>query len=359
METRLRKLAGSVITTGIPGPELDGATRRALDDLAPSGVILFRRNVTSPAQLGGLVRDLHSLPSRPLVSIDHEGETVTRLGPPFTQFPVAARLGASGDPELVLAVGRAMGSELASVGIDIDFAPVLDVHSNPANAIIGERAFAAEAERVAILALAFVRGLRAGGVLSCGKHFPGHGDTDRDSHAELPLVGRSRAELEAVELKPFRAAVAAGVPLLMTAHVLYPALDPLRPATLSRPILRDLLRRDLGFRGVVVSDDLEMGAIRSRGSVPEAAVEALRAGVDWLLVCNDLDQSLAVAERVRRAAERSEVGIDVLEAAAARIRRLAVPPRPAAPLPLPSAEHEELNRRVRALAASARQGLAS
>jgi beta-N-acetylhexosaminidase len=252
-----------------------------------------------------------------------------------------------------------MGSELASVGIDIDFAPVLDVHSNPANAIIGERAFAAEAERVAILALAFVRGLRAGGVLSCGKHFPGHGDTDRDSHAELPLVGRSRAELEAVELKPFRAAVAAGVPLLMTAHVLYPALDPLRPATLSRPILRDLLRRDLGFRGVVVSDDLEMGAIRSRGSVPEAAVEALRAGVDWLLVCNDLDQSLAVAERVRRAAERSEVGIDVLEAAAARIRRLAVPPRPAAPLPLPSAEHEELNRRVRALAASARQGLAS
>lgn len=352
MSSKLRELAGSLITTGIPGPDLASETRRALEHLAPSGIILFRRNVASVEQLRELVAALHALPTRPLVSIDHEGETVTRLGPPFTSFPVAARVGASGNAELAFRVGQAMGSELASAGIDIDFAPVLDVHSNPRNPIIGERAFAREPDRAAALAIAFMRGLHAGGVLSCGKHFPGHGDTDRDSHAELPRVERSRAGLEAVELKPFRAAVAAGVPILMTAHVLYPALDPLRPATLSRPILRDLLRREIGFRGVVVSDDLEMGAISAQATVPEAAVEALRAGVDWLLVCNDLQQSLAAADRVRVAVERGELAVEDLEAAARRIRSLDVPPRPAAPVPLPSPAHEELNRHVRVLAGS-------
>jgi beta-N-acetylhexosaminidase len=352
MRAPLQELIGRVITTGIPGPRLDAATRRALGRLLPSGIILFRRNIENLEQLGSLVTELHALPSRPLVSIDHEGETVTRLGPPFTRFPVAAEVGRSNDPDLAQAVGRAMGSELASAGIDIDFAPVLDVHSNPANPIIGKRAFATDPDRAGNLGVAFMRGLHAGGVLSCGKHFPGHGDTDRDSHSELPLVARNRAELEAVELKPFRAAVAAGVPMLMTAHVLYPALDPLRPATLSRPILHDLLRGEIGFRGVVVSDDLEMGAIRQHGAVPDAAVEALAAGVDWLLVCNDLDLSLAVAERLEEAVGRSEIAVGVLETAAARIGALALPPRPPGPLPLPSPEHERLARQVREIAAS-------
>ena len=191
-----------------------------------------------------------------MVAIDHEGGRVLRLGEPFTQFPPAAVVGRTRNPDLAYRVGHAMGVELASVGIDLSFAPVLDVHSNPANPVIGDRAFGSDPALVSEMGIALMRGLHDGGVLSCGKHFPGHGDTEKDSHLELPVVRRSRAELEQTELVPFRAAIAAGVPMLMSAHVLYPALDPEHPATLSRAILTDLLRGELHFDGVVASDDL-------------------------------------------------------------------------------------------------------
>ena len=273
-----------------------------------------------------------------------------RLGPPFTQFPPAREIGHTGDVELAYAVGQAMGSELAGVGFDIDFAPVLDVDSNPDNPIIGDRAFGSRPEEVAAFATAFLRGLQAGGVLPCGKHFPGHGDTDRDSHAELPVVKRSRAALDATELPPFRAAIAAGVPLLMTAHVLYSALDPHQPATLSQAIVRNLLRNEMGFSGVVVSDDLEMRAISAQQSIPDAAAASLQAGVDWVLICNDLDQSRRAAERIAAAVARGELAEGRLVAAVERIRRLRPPePRPG-PIALPVPEHEALNARIRTAA---------
>jgi beta-N-acetylhexosaminidase len=351
MATQTRDLIGDVIITGIPAARLDADTRRALEGLRPSGVILFRRNVESVDQLRGLVEDLHALPSRPLVSMDHEGGRVQRLDAPFTHFPPAAWIGAAGGAGLARAVGRAMGIELASVGIDIDFAPVLDVDSNPANPIIGDRAFGRSPEQVIRLGVAFLDGIRSAGVLPCGKHFPGHGDTDRDSHVELPVLRRGRSDLAAVELPPFRAAIAADVEMLMTAHVMYPALDERNPATLSRPILQDLLRGELGFRGVVVSDDLEMRAISGRQEIPDAALASLRAGVDWLLVCNDLGQSIRVADRLVRALDGGEIDSATVAAAAARVRRLTTAaPRSPASLPLP--EHAALNAQIRRRAAA-------
>jgi beta-N-acetylhexosaminidase len=341
-----RKLAGRVLTTGVPGPQLDRDTLSALRHMQPSGVILFRRNIEDPGQLRELTRALHSLPSCPWISLDHEGGRVLRVGEPFTLFPCAREVACSGDLSVVEAVGRAMGLELRSVGIDINFAPVLDVDSNPANPIIGDRAFANNPAEVARCAFAFQRGLLSGGVLPCGKHFPGHGDTNLDSHTDLPVVHRSRAQLEEVELPPFRAAIAAGAPLLMTAHVVYSALDPHQPATLSRSIVYDLLRKELGYAGVVVSDDLEMRAIRARLPVPDAAVAALRAGVDWLLVCTDFEQSIATSDRITAALAVGEIEERTLLSAARRIGQL---PRPTAAqeCAMPVAEHVALCEKIR------------
>jgi beta-N-acetylhexosaminidase len=343
-----QELAGRLIVTGIPAPQVDAATQRALEDLAPSGIVLFARNVTDVERLRDLTRALHSLPSRPLVAIDHEGGRVTRLGAPFTQFPSAAVVGRGG-ADASQAVGRAIGLELASVGVDIDYAPVLDVHSNPANPIIGDRAFSPDAVTAAALAVAFLRGLHSAGVLSCGKHFPGHGGTDRDSHVELPVVRRSRAELEAVELVPFRTAIAAGLSLLMTAHVRYPALDPDHSATLSPTILRTLLRDQLGFRGVVLTDDLAMDAVTATSSIPEAAIAALRAGADWLLVCHDLEEARRVSERIQMGLDRGELAAGALAESARRIAQLRARLRPTSPVTLPVAAHHALAERLRGM----------
>lgn len=340
------ELAGAVLITGIPGTSLDRATRDVLERVRPSGVILFRRNFASFEQLRGLSAELRELPSRPLISIDHEGGRVMRVGPPFTIFPAAR---AATDRTTAEALGRAMGAELAAAGIDIDFAPVLDVDSNPANPIIGDRAFSTSATETAELAVAFAAGMLDAGVLPCGKHFPGHGDTDRDSHLELPVVGRSREQLEAVELVPFRAAIAAGIPMLMTAHVLYPALDPERPATLSPTILRDLLRGELGYDGVIVSDDLEMRALSDDCPVAEAAVASLRAGCDWLLVCNDFANTERAAHRIVAALDDGELDPAALRASAARVAALRQRRhRPAVETALPCAAHQQLCDRMTA-----------
>ena len=307
----LRRTVSGLFMVGIPDPRLDAATRRVLTEHPPGGVVLFRRNVHSAGQLRDLVASLHELGAgvRPLIGIDHEGGRVDRLRRrPFTHFPAAAVVAEHGGVRAVEAVGLAMGRELAAVGIDIDFAPVLDVLSNPRNQVIGDRAFGSTPARVARLGLALARGLARGGVLPCGKHFPGHGGTLGDSHFVLPRVRRSRRMLLETDLVPFERAVRAGFPALMTAHVVYTALDPSRPATLSPRILRDLLRRRLGFRGVLFSDDLDMGAVAGRRSPERVAVAALGAGCDMLLACQSLDAAVRAMEGVERAVERG--GLD-------------------------------------------------
>jgi beta-N-acetylhexosaminidase len=304
---------------GIPEPALDRATRVFLKSRAIGGVILFQRNIADVGTLVALTSELHSIvPERPiLVAIDHEGGRVCRLGAPFTQFPPAAVLGQGGSPHLAYRQGVAMGEELRSVGIDIDFAPVLDVASNPRNPVIGDRSFGAHPRTVSRLGVSLVHGLQRTGVIACGKHFPGHGDTDLDSHFALPVVRRTFEEIERTELLPFRRAIQSGLGALMTAHVVYTALDPARPATLSRAILTELLRERLRFRGVVFSDDLEMKSIADRYAPGEAAVLSVEAGVDWLLVCEKLDHAEQALDALASAsARRSRVAVRMAESAA-------------------------------------------
>jgi beta-N-acetylhexosaminidase len=261
-----------------------------------------------------------SLP--PLVAIDEEGGRVTRLPAPFRPLPPMRRLGALGDPELVRRAGHAVGRALAALGINLDFAPILDVDSNPANPIIGDRAFSSDPVEAARLGLAFARGLADGGVLGCGKHFPGHGDTDLDSHVALPILRHGRARLDAVELAPFARAAEAGLESLMSAHVVVDALDAGVPATLSRRIVTDLLRGELGYDGVLFSDDLEMRAVADRYTPAESGVLAIEAGCDALLVCREVDAALATR---RALAERCEADAGFaarLDEACARVTRL-------------------------------------
>jgi beta-N-acetylhexosaminidase len=342
-EVTLRQRIGQLLFAGIPGTALVAATRQTLADLAVGAVILFRRNAGTPAAVAALTAELHALPSRPLVAIDHEGGRVMRLGLPFTQFPPAAAIGRTGDVQIAYRVGRAMALELASVGIEMSFAPVLDVHSNPANPVIGDRAFGADPAMVGEMAVAMMRGLLDGGVIPCGKHFPGHGDTERDSHLELPVVRRTRQELERTELAPFRSAIAAAVPMLMTAHVLYPALDADHPATLSRAILTDLLRHRLGFTGVIASDDLDMRAIADHQSIGDAAVGTLQAGADAILVCQDLNHAVEACAAIERAVTDGALPAAIVTEAATRVLRLRELPRPRpANCPLPNPEHQAL-----------------
>jgi beta-N-acetylhexosaminidase len=209
-----------------------------------------------------------------------------------------------GDVALAERIARAVGAELGALGFTIDFAPVLDVNTCAENPVIGDRAFGDDAETCARFGAAWIRGLQAAGVLACGKHFPGHGDTSKDSHVDLPVVHQPLERIERVELAPFRAAVEAEVATLMTAHVVYPALDATRPATLSPAVCTDL-RRAIGFSGVLVSDDLEMQAIAARMPVEQAAVLAVAAGCDLLLVCWSEEKQERAVEALLREAEQS------------------------------------------------------
>jgi beta-N-acetylhexosaminidase len=343
-----RRPAGQLFMVGIPGPTLDAGSEAFLREYTPGGVVLFKRNAKTAAQIRRLTAAVRTIGAgpRPLIAIDHEGGRVDRLPRPFTHFPAAARVAAAGGAGAARHVGRAMGRELAAVGIDLDFAPVLDVATHPRNQVIGDRAFADSPGLVARCGVAFAAGLREAGIVPCGKHFPGHGGTAGDSHLVLPRDRRARRELLATNLPPFTRAMRAGIPALMTSHVVYPALDT-RPATLSRAICHDLLRRRLGFTGVLFSDDLEMQAVARRRQPERTAVAALTAGCDMLLVCASLDLAARSIEAVARALVRGRLAPPVAMRSLARIeglRRLGRPANPSARLAWP--RHAALARRL-------------
>lgn len=327
--------AGQVLVIGFEGTDVPEAIRRSLAAGELGGLVFFRRNIESPGQLHALCRGLeYPAESPPLLAIDQEGGRVARLGAPVLKLPPMRDLARIATPDELRAVGAVLGRQLAAIGLTMDFAPVLDVDSNPANPVIGDRAFGSTAEAVAERALAFAAGLRAGGVLPCGKHFPGHGDTDTDSHLALPRLPHDRARLDAVELAPFRAAVDGGLEALMTAHVLFGALDPELPATLSPALIDGLLREELGYRGLIVSDDLEMKAVADRWGIPESAVRAVEAGCDTVLVCSDVDAAYAARDALAARADADERFAARLADACARSLALREtrPPRPAAAL---------------------------
>jgi beta-N-acetylhexosaminidase len=329
-------LAGQLIVGGFGGPELDPRYAKALQEGRRGGAILFRRNVpdiAGTARLCDAIARAAGPTHPPFIGVDQEGGRVTRLPAPFLTLPPMRAMGGLGDLALVRRAARAVATELGAIGFNLDFAPILDVDSNPDNPIIGDRSFGSDPRTVMRNAVAFIQGLQDKSVLACGKHFPGHGDTSVDSHVGLPIITHDRARLERIELPPFRAASGAGIASLMTAHVVCEALDPGVPATLSRAICGSLLRAEIGFDGVLFSDDLEMAAVAAKYPVEESAVEAIWAGCDALLICKDQDmQDRAHEALVKKIESDKRFRARVVEAVTRclRIRRL-VPPKPISP----------------------------
>src|SRR2546425_6318572 len=331
MASSLRRDIGQLLIGSLPGMTITPETRSGAKEFQLGGIILFARNIEAPEQVAELSHDLQTLAAdTPLwVSVDQEGGRVARLRAPFTEWPPMAVLGRSGDTGLARRFARALATELRAVGITLDYAPVLDIHTNPKNPVIGDRALAEDADTVARLGAVIVRALQDNGMAACGKHFPGHGDTSVDSHLDLPVIEHPPDRIRRVEFVPFREAIRSDVAFIMTAHILVPSLDEQKPATLSPAIVRGMLREELDFDGVILSDDLEMKAIADAYTVPEAAVQAMAAGCDGVLVCRanasdrtqDAQLQAAVLEALVHAIEDGRIPFKRAEDALARHRR--------------------------------------
>ena len=302
---------GKLLMVGLPGPTFDIGTRELMVKYGVSHFILFRRNIESPAQVTDLCQQLRDYAfslglDEPIIAIDQEGGTVSRLGLPFRQFKDARVYGeAENNEELLMDYVRQCSADLKMIGVNLNFAPVLDVCPSGKNCFMEKRVLGGDPVEVARLGALVVKEFQGRGIAACGKHFPGLGEAVIDPHRHLPVVDDDLAKIKAVDLEPFRAAIAAGLATIMTSHVIYNHLAPGQIATLSKEILTDLLRGELGFQGLLVTDDLEMGAIANEVAIPEAAYLALEAGADMLLICSD--QQL-VAETVDLLVEKYEVG---------------------------------------------------
>ncbi|WP_049923515.1 beta-N-acetylhexosaminidase [Halopiger djelfimassiliensis] len=325
-ELDLATKVGQLFVVGFDGTEPTDELRRLIVDYRCGNVIYFSRNVETPAQVATLTEQLQEIalesgPGLPLfVMADQEGGVVSRLDW-GTELPGQMSLGASGDPDLARTAGAAVAAELAALGINFDLAPVLDVNNNPQNPVIGVRSFGEEPELAAELGAAMATGMQSEGVVACGKHFPGHGDTSADSHHELPVVDHDRRRLEAIEFAPFRAAIDAGIDALMTTHVSFPTIvgDAETPATISPAVQRRLLREELGFDGLLVTDGMEMRAIADTVGTPEGCVRALEAGCDLLLVCHTPETQAASVEAVLEAVESGRLDEATIDEAVERV----------------------------------------
>jgi beta-N-acetylhexosaminidase len=303
--------------------------RHLLESLHPAGVILFHDNFAHgqpyeswTGTLRQLLEDVRSCVQRDklLIAIDHEGGRVIRTPPPITHFAYAREW-----RDRAGAVAKAMAIELRSLGMNVTFAPVVDIHSNPDNPVIGPRAFATTPREVIEAALAFIAACEAVGVATCPKHFPGHGDTAVDSHHGLPVVNYDLATLRTRELVPFKATIDAGVRMIMTSHILFPKIEGDGPATMSRRIINDVLRDELGFGGVVVTDDIGMGAVRDMFDQPETVEKMMNAGTDLIDICaygTDTARALQIADFIADGVRDGRIGRAQMEASNARIEDL-------------------------------------
>ena len=313
---------GHLVMVDIPGKKLDADTANFLREHQIRAVCLFRKNLGTEEEIQQLTADLRAvMGDKALIGIDQEGGSVIRATS-LPQAPAAMALGAINDAALAEEVGAAVARGLRHLGINWNFAPVLDINNNPANPVIAERSFGEDAERVTRLARAWMRGSLSEGVACCVKHFPGHGDTHVDSHHALPTVDKTEAELEALELIPFRA-LAPEAPAMMTAHIVYPQIDPDHPATLSKPILTGILRDHIGFDGVVITDALMMKAVHDRYGHARGAVLALQAGADMPLAQGSLVEQDDALRAIAEAMENGDLTSEQVQRARTRLDRLA------------------------------------
>lgn len=326
-EVSIRKKIGQMFMIGFQGTALSEELKEIITNYGIGGVIIFSRNIESPAQIKDLINSIQKLSIQknqiPLfVSIDQEGGRVFRLKPPFRQYPSYGKLRRAGSEELVMSNALAMAEELIEIGVNMNMAPVLDVNTNPQNPIIGDRSFSSDPDTVSRLGTCIIKTFKEKGIIAVGKHFPGHGDTLSDSHLELPVVNHNIERLEDIELKPFIHAFKNGLRAVMTAHVLYPALDADYPATLSERIIKNILRKKCGFDGVVITDDLEMKAISNRYTGEDAGILSVRAGVDILLICHSNDKQLIMFDSLLKAVENGNIKEERIEESFSRIMKL-------------------------------------
>ncbi len=304
---------GQLLMFGIGGTKVGQVAEAHITKRLVGGLVLFGKNVKDPVQLANLIAGLQQLSLQTqkgiplLIAMDQEGGTVVRMKKGATVLPGNLALGATRSIVLAEKAGRLTAVELSAVGVNMNFAPVIDVNTNPKNPVIGVRSFGESADLVAQMGTAYIRGLQRNGVLATAKHFPGHGDTTVDSHKKLPIITHDNKRIETVELRPFRAAIKADVAAIMSAHILYPELDPELPSTLSYNILTKLLRQKLGFNGVIITDDIEMQAIDANYESGKAAVMAIQAGADIVLVPWNLKKQQRVYNTLRQAVRNGRI----------------------------------------------------
>ncbi len=331
----LEKKLGQMFMTGVPGTEIGPEVREFLSDYRPGGVLYFAHNYDAPALLWEYSEAIQGLtdPGCPaIIAVDHEGGKVQRFLRPFTHFPEPAVFGDIDSPKLAFEAAGVMARELRAVGVNLDFHPLCDIHTRPSNPVIGRRAFGTTEEIVGKMASAMVRGFVAEGMISCVKHFPGHGDTTVDSHLELPKSEESWDQLLDRELKPFVKCIKSRVDMIMTAHMLNRALDPKYPVTLSREILTNRLRGELRYQRLIITDDMQMDAVAKYWGEEEMILLAIEAGADILLY-RDMDAGRRAMDTAFKFLAQGKIKPEWVEASYSRIMevkaRVLVPQKPA------------------------------
>lgn len=322
----LEEKIGQLIIAGFEGKEINESAKLLISQYKVSGFILFARNIENAEQTKKLLNDLkdenasnqHAL----FLAIDEEGGRVSRLPSEYQKLPSALEVGNKGNKEIAQSLGRLLGLRVKSIGFNLNFAPILDIYSNPQNTVIGDRAFGKTAQVVIDSALNVAQAMRESGVIPVVKHFPGHGDTSIDSHLTLPKVEKNLQELKLFELKPFQAAIEEDIEMIMVAHILYRQIDSEKPATMSSKIIEDILRKDMGYEGVVVSDDMTMGAITEEFSLEEASLEFIKAGGDIALICHGEENTINTINRIKKAVEDGELSMEELDRKLYRILKL-------------------------------------
>ncbi|WP_040346354.1 beta-N-acetylhexosaminidase [Neobacillus bataviensis] len=316
---------GQMILAGVSGTTMDASAKKLISQIHVGGIIFYKNNFETSAQAVQFVNQLKagnssSLPL--LLGVDQEGGRVTRLPGGLVNFPPNKQIGQVNNPEFSYKVGTLLGQELKEFGLNLDFAPVLDINSNPNNPVIGDRSFGNNAEIVSKLGVQTMKGIQSQNVITTIKHFPGHGDTSVDSHLDLPIVNKSLKELKELELIPFERAINQGADVVMVAHILLPQLDKSNPGTMSKAVMTDLLRKQLGFTGVIMTDDMTMGAITEHFDTGKAAVESVKAGSDIILVGHDYNNVVKIISSLKTAVQNGEISEQRLNESIERIIQL-------------------------------------
>lgn len=322
----LEEKIGQLLIVGKEGLELNDDDKAQIDNNKVGGFIFFARNIDSEKQVVEMLQNLNEYNSKnktPLfLSIDEEGGKVTRLSKIYKSLPEAKVIGEKDNKEISFQFGEVLGIMLKDLGFNLDFAPVLDINSNSKNPVIGSRAFGSTVDKVVNNGIEVFHGIKSTGIIASVKHFPGHGDTSVDSHVDLPLVDKSYLQLDSLELIPFKEAIKNEVDMIMVAHILFPQIDPELPATMSEKVIKDILRDKLQFKGLIVSDDMTMGAIERNYSIEEASGKFIKNGGDIVLVCHGKDNPSIVIQKIKDLIENEEMEIEELDKKVYRILSL-------------------------------------